>query len=333
MTIDNLPLCVDLDGTLCPTDTLWEYFLAALKKNWAILFIAPLKLLKGKANFKSYLVRSIGTYAPKFMFQEDLLSYLKSEREKGRKLYLATGSHEIVANRAASQAGIFDGVFATNEHINLISQNKADLLHKTFPEGFVYAGNSHQDLKVWELSAAAILVNAPAAISSLARTKYKVIQEFGESPNQPSDLFKSVHPYRWIKNLLIFLPFLWSQNNSPWEFSRIAIGFASLCLCSASIYLTRDLIYIDTDRAMFKKNLIATGRLEISKACLITPILGCASVICALILGKPFFFLYIVYAFLVAISCVSISGQKNFVRFLILAATYLWIGILGWVLL
>ena len=48
----NLPLCVDLDGTLVATDTLWESILLLLKQNILRLFLLPIWITLGRAAFK-----------------------------------------------------------------------------------------------------------------------------------------------------------------------------------------------------------------------------------------------------------------------------------------
>jgi len=312
MTDNNLPICVDLDGTLSRTDTLWEYFIAALKHNWAFVLVSPFKILNGKANFKSYLVNSTGTYNPEYVFQEDLLEYLKSEKNNGRKIYLATGSHEVVAKRVANQAQVFDGVFATNDRTNLISQNKADLLTKTFPNGFVYAGNSSQDLKVWATSKEAILVNTPASIRTIAKQSYNVTKEFGESPNQWLDLLRLVHKKQCLKATPLLIPLVWITNPSITEISIFLIGLISFLLGTSALYLARDLLNLDQDRKHPKKNpqVLASGRVEISKACFLFMMLLTLAFVLSLILSQTFFWMLLGHCILIAILELTILRES-----------------------
>ena len=48
------------------------------------------------------------------------------------------------------------------------SANKADLLQRTFPDGFIYAGDSASDLAVWAHAAGIITVNARDAVRAAA---------------------------------------------------------------------------------------------------------------------------------------------------------------------
>ncbi|MEO0923742.1 MAG: hypothetical protein AAFY09_13405 [Pseudomonadota bacterium] len=55
----DVPLCVDLDGTLTRTDTLWESLIALLSANPLTLFLIIPWLLKGRAHLKSEIARRV----------------------------------------------------------------------------------------------------------------------------------------------------------------------------------------------------------------------------------------------------------------------------------
>ena len=58
---DNL--CVDLDGTLIRSDSLWELVARALRKNPIYLMLVPLMLAKGRAFAKRRLAEKFGKFA------------------------------------------------------------------------------------------------------------------------------------------------------------------------------------------------------------------------------------------------------------------------------
>ena len=87
------------------------------------------------------------------------LSYLTLKKSDGCKIYLATGATEKYANQIADHLKVFDGVFASNQEVNLIGKSKAEKLVESFQEGgFDYAGNSIDDVYVWMRAAKKILV-------------------------------------------------------------------------------------------------------------------------------------------------------------------------------
>ncbi|MFK7824345.1 MAG: hypothetical protein AB8G05_09320, partial [Oligoflexales bacterium] len=55
----EVPLCVDLDGTLVNTDTLWESFLLLCKKNLGSAFLTLFYIFKGKQFFKANIANKI----------------------------------------------------------------------------------------------------------------------------------------------------------------------------------------------------------------------------------------------------------------------------------
>jgi phosphoserine phosphatase len=55
-------------------------------------------------------------------YREPLLSYLRNEREKGRRIVLATAAHESIARAVAAHLGVFDEVIASADGRNLKGQ-------------------------------------------------------------------------------------------------------------------------------------------------------------------------------------------------------------------
>ena len=170
-------IVVDLDGTLVKTDMLYESFIMNLSRNPLILFLCFYWLIVGgKVLLKSKLADRY-EFEPEFLpYNEELLNYLKKEKNNGSALYLATATHESIANKISAYLGLFIDVFATNNVINLSGKNKAEFLNKKFGTGnYLYVGNSSVDLPIWLSAGAAVCVN----ISSKVKNKlldYKKIQ-------------------------------------------------------------------------------------------------------------------------------------------------------------
>ena len=57
MSATRIPLCVDLDGTLSRSDTLYECLLGVLKQAPLALFRLPQWLLGGRAHLKQQLAQ------------------------------------------------------------------------------------------------------------------------------------------------------------------------------------------------------------------------------------------------------------------------------------
>ena len=66
------PLCVDLDGTLVATDTLWESLLRICRSHPAALLSVLLAIFRGKAHFKSVVARNVSLDADQLPYRPDL---------------------------------------------------------------------------------------------------------------------------------------------------------------------------------------------------------------------------------------------------------------------
>lgn len=130
---------------------------------------------------------------------------------------------------------IFDDIIATNQHdaTNLSGANKqAAIAAHAAALGFTeyaYAGNSHDDLAVWEKASLAIAVDTPASVLKKLRQQHSNIIEM-VAARQPLKVFlKSIRINNWTKNALIFLPcwrpIAWKYLPGPrhcWHFWPLA---------------------------------------------------------------------------------------------------------------
>ena len=142
----DLPICVDLDGTLLKIDSLQEAASAAALQDFRVLFSIPGWLARGKARLKEELAKR-WTFDPAHLpYNETLLAYLREMRTQGRRLILVTAADRAVADPIARHLGLFDEVLASDGTRNLRGAQKAELLCERFgAKRFIYAGNDHTD--------------------------------------------------------------------------------------------------------------------------------------------------------------------------------------------
>ena len=76
------PLCIDLDGTLLKTDTLWETFIAQLKSRPWRLLLVPFWLLSGRACLKQRLAEGVKLDCASLPYNGQLLSLLEQETSR-----------------------------------------------------------------------------------------------------------------------------------------------------------------------------------------------------------------------------------------------------------
>ncbi len=164
-TLNLRPLCVDLDGTLIKTDSLYRSFLLLLKKNCLRASIALLHLLKGKWAYKRYLADQVQLDPSTLPYNTELLIWLKAEKAKGREIILATASEQRIGENIADYVGLFNACLGSHGKLNLKSRNKAAVLNQRYGKGqYDYVGNHHADYPIWQDAHDAIVVNASATV-------------------------------------------------------------------------------------------------------------------------------------------------------------------------
>jgi 4-hydroxybenzoate polyprenyltransferase/phosphoserine phosphatase len=287
----DLPLVVDVDGTLLQTDILFESFLALLANRPWQAVRAMLALLRGKAALKAFIAERAEIPVGSLPVNQAVLDFLHQQKAKGRKIYLASASDRRPVAALAEHLGLFDGVFASDGALNLAGSAKAAALCAEFGDkGFDYAGDSVVDLVVWRRARKAILVNAaPRLIVRAEREFGAVLCIPGQRPQLP-DYVWSLRMHQWLKNLLIFVPALAAHQ---WG-HLIDIGlpaFLSFSLCASSVYLLNDMLDLKDDRTHPTKcnRPFARGALPLSQGFLLVPAsLSLAAVLAAWFLPLDF---------------------------------------------
>ena len=97
------PLCIDLDGTLVKSDTLFDSLCQLLRQQpCAILALTPLaRPRKGSTSKSKWAAAPLSTLA-RLPYNIPLLRYLQAERREGRTIYLTTGADGALARRVAA---------------------------------------------------------------------------------------------------------------------------------------------------------------------------------------------------------------------------------------
>jgi 4-hydroxybenzoate polyprenyltransferase len=323
------PLCLDLDGTLVRTDTLYELLLAALKSSPLKLLALPLWLFKGKAHFKRQLCRYASISAAGLPYRTELVNWARRQATV-REVYLATAAHQSIAAPIAAHLQIFKGVFST-EYTNLDGERKASALVAAFGKGgFDYAGNSAADLPIWQQSAGAILVDTPRNVARRAESGGNVIGQLdppGERVQSSLRLWmRQLRLYQWIKNLLLFVaPIAAHSLLKDGSLLREAVAFLSFGCTASAVYVVNDLLDLDVDRAHPRKRErpFARGDIPIWQGFVAAPIMIALGLALGALLGVGFF--AVVVSYLVMTSSYSMFlKRKAFADVAMLATLYTW---------
>lgn len=297
VTTDMPPLVVDLDGTLTPTDTLVESVIKLVKQSPSNLARLALLLPKGKAAFKSFVAAN-STFSPETLpYREPLLDYLRREKKAGRRLILATASHETIAEGVAAHLGIFDDVIATGS-TNLKGKNKLDAIRKVIGQDFVYAGDSTADLPIWESAKAAVLVGASDSTSGAVRRIRPIEAEFPRDPVRLGTWVRALRLHQWLKNLLIFVPMLTAFSFlDAGKLVDSAVAFLAFSLVASATYIVNDLWDLESDRSHPRKRRrpLASADVSIVSALIVSATCLMAGYTMAWLLSTQFFLMLVLY--------------------------------------
>ncbi|MGI1662771.1 UbiA family prenyltransferase [Palleronia sp. KMU-117] len=262
-TPDPTVLVVDLDGTLCRTDTLHEAFLGLAATRPAGVVALLGRLRDGRAAFKTHLVDNHMVDGDALPLNESVLDLVRRARDEGRRTALVTATHQRQAESVAKATGLFDEVFGTDANGNLKGEAKARFLTERYgAKGFDYVGDSRADLPVWAAARKGITVGASPALARAAESANPAVIHLDPPKSRGRAMLRAMRPHQWSKNLLLFLPVLAAHD--PSALGAVVLGFLAFCLTASAVYVMNDLVDLPADRAHPRKRLrpFASGELS-----------------------------------------------------------------------
>ena len=288
------PLVVDLDGTLIKTDLLLETASQFVLAQPLRCFKLLIWLMQGKSALKSHLAHNTSIDASALPYYEELVTWLKQEKNQGRSIVLATASHRVLAEQVADHLSLFDEVLATDGSTNLKADAKrAALVAKYGEKGFDYVSNDWADLPVWQSADQTHVVSRSGSLIDAARRHGKLGQVFSDGkPPLAQALLKAMRPHQWMKNMLVFIPLLAAHRyGDAGSVLQALLAFAVFGLTASSVYLLNDLVDVADDRQHARKRQrpFAAGHLSLLHGWLAWPLLlVCAFTLAAATLPWPF---------------------------------------------
>jgi 4-hydroxybenzoate polyprenyltransferase len=242
------PLCVDLDGTLIKSDSLFDAVCQFLRRNPFGFWQLGRWLAVGRARLKAEVASQAPLDPAELPYNAELLQFLHAEHRRGRQIYLTTGADGPLAERVAAHLDIFDGVLASDGVTNLTSVLKLDLLKERFGE-FDYIGNSRADLPLLANARQAMVANpTPALRIALHQGHIPVARTFLHKQPLAPTLLKAIRIHQWAKNILLFVPLLLSHKLRPEAIGAVIAAFFCFSFMASANYIFNDLLDIESDR-------------------------------------------------------------------------------------
>ncbi|MBB4277737.1 UbiA family prenyltransferase [Rhizobium mongolense] len=288
----QLPLVCDLDGTLIKSDSLYENFFELFFHSPQRLLCAIPSWFKGRAALKEALANACPIKPQALPYRAEILELMQGAKAEGRRTYLVTAADQSIADNIVSHLGGFDGAKGSDGALNLRSRNKLKWLQDSFPDGFIYAGDSSADLPIWMAASGAVLVgNGIRYAHQLREAGIKVRTIVPEKGNWVKDWLLELRIHQWSKNVLMFIPlFLGHIAGDFCSVLRTLIAFVTFGLIVSASYILNDLADLDADRAHTTKRFrpIAAGRIGVRVGFSVSMFLLAAGFATALILHPQF---------------------------------------------
>lgn len=269
------PLYVDLDGTLIKSDMLLESFLELIKRNLLYIFLVPFWLLSGKAHLKQEIAKRIELRADLLPYNTELLTYLREQKVRQRKIVLISASDQSLVDAVAAHCACFDAAIGSDGRGNCSGARKLARIQQDDTE-FVYAGDNRIDLEVWAQSKAAITVNLSPSLLRKLRKLCAVEAEFNYNSGSLKSYIRTLRLHQWLKNTLVFLPLgLAHQLDNTGLIVNALIAFLCFGLCASSVYILNDLLDLASDRqhrSKFRRP-YASGEIPLLSGLILSPTL------------------------------------------------------------
>jgi 4-hydroxybenzoate polyprenyltransferase/phosphoserine phosphatase len=301
-TTGEAVLVVDLDGTLCRTDTLHETLLGLVARRPTEVLARLGRLRQGRAAFKRDLVATHILAGDALPLNDAVLDIVRRARADGRRTALVTATHQRQADAVATATGLFDDVFGTDGGGNLKGAAKARFLTERYgAKGFDYVGDSRADLPVWAAARKAVTVGASPSLVRAAEAANPDVIHLDPPKGRSGAMLRAMRPHQWSKNALLFLPVLAAHEMSA--LGAVFLGFLAFCLTASAVYVINDLVDLPADRAHPRKRLrpFAAGELSALTGVVMAGglLLGAAAL--GALIGNPLFLgvlsLYLVVTF------------------------------------
>lgn len=289
---------VDLDGTLCRTDTLEEGLLRLAGQAPMALPRIAQALSRGRAALKSELADHGVVSGDSLPLNTDVIARVQAARDAGRETALVTAADQRQADAVAGALpGLFDRVTGSTADRNLKGPEKARYLTETYGErGFDYVGDSSADIPVWAAARHAIAVDASPTLEREMRRANENAEVLSQRPDYTWPLLKAMRPYQWSKNVLIFLPAFAAHDLSA--LPLLILAFLAFSLTASSVYLLNDLLDLSSDRAHPRKRErpFAAGTLPLRTGLFVAGgLLALTALISAVVIGPAFLGVLVIY--------------------------------------
>ncbi|MBV0911292.1 haloacid dehalogenase-like hydrolase [Anianabacter salinae] len=283
------PLVIDVDGTLLRTGLAWEAGLASFRKRPGQAVLALWSGLRDPLAMKTALAEAAALAPERLPANPEILKLAQEANRSGRPVVLISSFPRPVVDTIAQSLGLQARVLASEHGVHLRGPRKREALVADYGEaGFDYAGNSGDDLPIWEMAENIIVVGARPRVESRLAAMNRNVTTYPMRWRW-SDLWDAM---RWTKTLragLALLP-LAALPDAPWQAAPgLTLTVLALMLLSAAFHIVGDLADLDRDRQdrLRRSRLFARGALPLGLGVAAASVLAVGGMALAVLAGAP----------------------------------------------
>ena len=321
---------VDLDGTLIATDTLCEAILLSFRQCPASCWRAPWALLHGLAQFKRVLAELVTPDAEVLPYRQEVLEFLRSQKQKGAKLVLATATDQRWADAVAMHLDLFDDVLASDGKTNVKGEAKLAAIENYCRlhgfEEFAYVGDSSADVPIWRKADRVYVVQPTAALLRTVEGFCQPSRIFGGKAGRIGPIVRALRPQHWTKNLFLFVPLAMAHDVLNVEKVVAAVvAFVAFCASASAVYFLNDAQDLEVDRRHPEKcrRPLACGSLPIYYAPVLMVLLATVGLLLSVWTLQPWSFACLLVLYLLTNILYSVwLKRKTIIDVLLLAGLY-----------
>ena len=320
----DLPLVVDVDGTLLKTDLLHETVMQffATRPFEALSLVGW--LARGRATLKRRLAEKADPHVETLPLRGETVELIRKAQAEGRPVYLASAGDQVQVNELAERLGGIAGIFASHGSDNLAGEEKAKALVAAFgSEGFDYIGDRSVDFAVWAQARRSLAVCRSGAFERKLTKRLPDAEIVARDRTHPRDLLRAMRPHQWTKNFLLFLPVIGGHVLDPTSLGKTLLAFVCFCMAASSAYILNDLLDLPADRLHPRNQLrpFAAGTVPIPTGLVLSGLLLLAAAALSLLLPFEFTALLGLYLF-TTIAYSMVLKRKLFVDVITLGGLY-----------
>ncbi len=264
--IDAVVTIVDLDGTLCRSDTLHELVLRLFVQCPISTIAALLHVQRSRTELKAELAGIAPHLNLVLPWNLDVVAAVREKRAVDA--IVCTASNQDFARRVIAPLQLFTSVHGSDRDTNLKGAAKAAFLSECLRgRPYVYYGDDWVDLPVWAQAAGAVVVSDDLALLARVREICPKVEHLAPARQAVTmSMLRALRPHQWTKNLLVFVPVLTSHR-----FGELPVlldgllAFVCFCMLSSAVYVINDVLDLDADRlhASKRKRPFASGDLSV----------------------------------------------------------------------